>query len=93
MPSRERAGSFFEAARQAYRREQGIARVGGYRFGFAAYLSTELGDAEPTLALTAAWEAIKAVHEIAAHRDSGTDFEQYIGCAIAACARTMPATA
>ncbi|MGX1266852.1 hypothetical protein [Streptomyces phaeoluteigriseus] len=88
----ERAGGFFEAARQAYRRQQEIARVGGFQFGFPAYLSTELGEAEPTLALTAAWEAIKAVHEIAAHRDSGTDFGQYIDCAIAACAR-MPATA
>jgi hypothetical protein len=86
------AGGFFEAARQAYRREQEVERIGGYQFGFPAYLSTEMGDVEPTLALTAAWEAIKAVHEIAAHRDSGTDFEQYIDCAIAACTRTVPAT-
>ncbi|MGW4983591.1 hypothetical protein [Streptomyces mirabilis] len=89
----EQAGGFFEAARQAYRREQEIARAGGYQFGFPGYLSTELGDVEATLALTAAWEAIKAVHEIAAHRDSGTDFERYVDCAIAACARIMPATA
>ena len=87
------AGGFFEAARQAYRREQQVERAGGFRFGFPAYLSTELGDVEPTLALTAAWEVIKAVHEIAAHRDSGTDFAQYVDCAIAACTRTVPATA
>jgi hypothetical protein len=89
----DRAGGFFEAARQAYRREQEIERAGGFQFGFPAYLSTELGDVEATLALTAAWEAIKAVYEIAAHRESGTDFEQYVDCAIAACTRTVPATA
>lgn len=44
----ERAGSFLEVVRQAYRREQEIARVGGYHFGFAACLSTELGDASIT---------------------------------------------
>ncbi|MFJ9908354.1 hypothetical protein ACIRVK_36775 [Streptomyces sp. NPDC101152] len=85
------AGGFFEAARQAYRREQETERIGGYQFGFPAYLSTEMGDVEPTLALTAAWEAIKAVHQIASHRDSGADFGQYIDCAIAACTRVVPA--
>ncbi|MGW2892646.1 hypothetical protein ACWDDN_46615 [Streptomyces griseoruber] len=85
------AVGLFGAARQAYLREQEAERIGGYQFGFAAYLSTEMGDVEPTLDLAAAGEAIKAVHEIA-RRDSGADFGQYIDCAIAACARAVPAT-
>ncbi|GAB1331657.1 hypothetical protein [Streptomyces sennicomposti] len=87
----ERASGFFDAARQAYQREQEVARVGGFQLGFPTYLSNRLGDEEPTLALTAAWEAIKAVHALVGQRDSEADFEQYIDCALAACAREMTA--
>jgi hypothetical protein len=85
----ERASGFFEAARQAYKREQEVAGGSGFQLGFTTYLSNRLGDEEPTLALTAAWEAIKAVHALGGQRGSGADFEQYVDCALAACAREM----
>ncbi|MFF5315610.1 hypothetical protein [Streptomyces massasporeus] len=79
----EEAGAFFEKARQAHRREHEVADAGTYQFGFAQYL--EFDDSwHGSLPHLAAWEAMKAAHEIT--RADTPDFEQYIDTAVNVCA-------
>lgn len=91
----EEAGAFFEKARQAHRKEHRVADAGTYQFGFAQYLDVAIDDSwHGSLRHVAAWEAMKAVHEIT--RTDTPDFEQYIDTAVNVCAeisRTHPGLA
>jgi hypothetical protein len=78
------ATEWFEAARRAQRRVRAAEEARTYQLGFSVYLDNEIGDREPTLAQVAAWEALKAVQEIA-RRDSTADFDVFLDCAVQAC--------
>jgi hypothetical protein len=78
---------WFDSARRAHAREAGADRARTHHFGFAHYLTMELGDFEHTLARTAAWEALNAVHELA--RQNGTDLDALLDCAERAAARSL----
>ncbi|MEU1668503.1 hypothetical protein ABZ547_33975 [Streptomyces sparsogenes] len=81
----EEAGAFFEKARQAHRKEHQVADAGTYQFGFARYLGVAIDDSwHGSLRHMAAWEAMKAAHEIT--RTDTPDFEQYIDTAANVCA-------
>lgn len=91
----EEAGAFFEKARQAHRKKHQVADAGAYQFGFAQYLAVAIDDSwHGSVRHVAAWEAMKAAHEIT--RNDTPDFEQYIDTAVNVCAeisRTHPAPA
>ncbi|WP_217140277.1 hypothetical protein [Streptomyces sp. AC627_RSS907] len=78
---------WFDAARTAHRSVVTADEAGTHQFGFAAYLGKEIGIArDPSLAIVAAWEAIKALYEITC-RDARADVDAYFECALRACSR------
>ncbi|MFD3843542.1 hypothetical protein ACFWWC_46200 [Streptomyces sp. NPDC058642] len=58
-------------------------------FGFPHYLTLELGDFQNIMARVAAWEALKAVHELARHEN--TDLDTVLDCARRAITRESAA--
>ncbi|MDX2855307.1 hypothetical protein [Streptomyces scabiei] len=87
----DEAGTWIDGARRAYARENEAKLARTYRFGFPHYLTLELGDFENTLGRVAAWEALKAVHELA--RYENMDLDMLLDCARRAVTRESVATA
>ncbi|GAA3481674.1 hypothetical protein [Streptomyces yanii] len=85
----EEASAWIDGARRAHARENKAKPACTYNFGFPHYLTLELGDFENTLARVAAWEALKAVHELARHEN--TNLDMLLDCARRAAARESAA--
>ncbi|MDX2837333.1 hypothetical protein [Streptomyces scabiei] len=86
----DEAGTWIDGARRAFARENEARLARTYKFDFPHYLTLELGDFENTLARVAAWEALKAVHELARHEDANLDM--VLDCARRAVTREAAAT-
>ncbi|MFD3843540.1 hypothetical protein ACFWWC_46190 [Streptomyces sp. NPDC058642] len=85
----DEAGAWIDGARRAYARENEARLARTYKFDFPHYLTLELGDFENTLERVAAWEALKAVHELARHEN--TNLDMVLDCARRAVTRESAA--
>ncbi|CAM2807714.1 hypothetical protein ACH4LN_32080 [Streptomyces albus] len=75
----QEAGVWFAAAGRASARER---RAHAAHFGFAHYLSVELGTVEETVSRVAAWQALLAVRNMLDR--TGAELEHVMDCAIRA---------
>ncbi|MFD3722827.1 hypothetical protein [Streptomyces sp. NPDC058674] len=88
----DRAAHWFIAAREAHKHVVAAEQARDYQFGFAAHLSTEIGDDRgPSFDRAAAWEAMKGLYELV-RRDAAADPVALFNCALLATGRSSGQT-
>ncbi|MFI8515931.1 hypothetical protein ACIGHB_32910 [Streptomyces sp. NPDC085460] len=84
----QEAVRWFDAARRAHQSVVAADEARTHQFGFPSCLDGELGlDRAPSLAVVAAWEAMKALY-VVARRDATLDVDVLFECALRACSRS-----
>ncbi|MEU3401326.1 hypothetical protein [Streptomyces filamentosus] len=82
------AAQWFEAARRAHQHVVTAEQNRDHHFGFAHHLDVETeAHQELTLPVVAAFEATKALYEVA-RRDAAVDVDVFFECALRACSRS-----